>query len=172
VGLVRPRKWQATIHDMLRCIPSISPQGSLDSYFDFIDSKVSDFENLEDALTLLELAIWKSKLSEINGPLTRGMRIQCHTDSVTMVTIIVPNIHSFLTDDDGGNDVVYGDNYDEGNEGDDNDDDEEDDDNEDDKEDHDDVNGSEESDDGDEGNNYLDDNEEDDGDGDGIDDNY
>jgi hypothetical protein len=53
--------------------------------------------------------------------------MQCRTDSVIMVTIIVPNVLSFLTDDDGGNDVVYGENYDEGDEGDDDDNDEEDD---------------------------------------------
>jgi hypothetical protein len=110
VGLVRPRKWHANIHGMLRHIPSISPKGSLNSYLDSIDSKLSVYKNLEDALTLLELAIWKSKLSETNGPRTTKMRMQCHTDSSTMVIIIAPYVLSFLTDDDGGNNVVYGDN--------------------------------------------------------------
>jgi hypothetical protein len=95
VGLVQPRIWQANIHGMLRRIPSISPEG-LDSYFDFIDSKLSVYENLEEAPTSLELAIWKSKLSEVNWPLTRGMRMQCRTDSVSMVTIIVLNVLSFF----------------------------------------------------------------------------
>ncbi len=98
MGLVRPRKWHANIHGMLKRIPSISPRGSLDFYFDSIDSKLSIYKNLEDACTLLELAIWKSKLSEINAPLTKEMRMQCRTDSVMMVTIIVPNVLSFLTD--------------------------------------------------------------------------
>jgi hypothetical protein len=105
---------------MLRHIPSISPK-VLDSYFESIDPKLSVYKNLEDAPTLLELAIWKSKISEINGPLTTEMRMQCWTDSVMMVTIIVPNILSFLTNNSGGNNVIYGENYDEGNEGDDND---------------------------------------------------
>ncbi len=131
---------------MLRRIPSISPEG-LDSYFDSIDSKLSVYENLEEAPTLLELAIWKSKLSEINGPLTTKMMMQCRTDCVMMVTIIVPNVLSFLTDDYGGNDVVYGDNYDEGDEGDDDDDDEEDDDDDGSKE----SDGRDESDNGNEG---------------------
>ncbi len=41
---------------MLRCIPFISPQG-LDSYFDSIDSKLSEYDNLGDTPMLLELAI-------------------------------------------------------------------------------------------------------------------
>ncbi len=145
VGLVRPRKWHANIHGMLRHIPSISPKGSLNSYLDSIDSKLSVYKNLEDALTLLELAIWKSKLSETNGPRTTKMRMQCHTDSSTMVIIIAPYVLSFLTDDDGGNNVVYGDNQGKGNEGDGKDKEEEG---------NDDGNGSKESDDGDEGKDY------------------
>jgi len=103
LGLVQARKWQANIHEMLRRIPSISPNG-LDSYFDSIDSKLSVYQNLEDAPMLLELAIWKSKIIEQlfdrdNGTLTVHMlKMQCCTDSVTMVTIIVPNVLSFLTD--------------------------------------------------------------------------
>ncbi len=97
MGLVQLRKWHANIHGMLRHIPSISPRG-LDSYFDSINSKLSVYKKLEDPPTLLELAIWKSKITEINGPLTTKMRMQCHTDSVMMVTIIVPDVISFLTD--------------------------------------------------------------------------
>jgi hypothetical protein len=41
---------------MLRRIPSISAKG-LDYYFDSIDSKLSEYKNLEDAPTMLELAI-------------------------------------------------------------------------------------------------------------------
>ncbi len=112
---------------------------------------------------LLELAFWKSKISEINGPLATKMKLQCRTDSVMMVIIIIPNVLSFLTDDNGGNYVVYCDNYNEGNEGDDDSNNEEDNGDDDD---------SKESDDGDEGNDYKDDDKEDDGDGDGFEDSY
>jgi hypothetical protein len=149
---------------MLRRIPSISPKGSLDSYFCSIDSKLSAYKNFKDARKLLELAIWKSKNIKINGPLTTKMRMQCQTDSVMMVTIFVPNVISFLTDDNGGNNVVYDKKYDEDDESDDNDN------KEDNKEDNNDVKGSKESDNGDDY--YYNDDEEDDGDGVGIDDNY
>ncbi len=83
---------------MLRSIPSISPKG-LDSYFDSIDSKHSEYKNLEDTPTMLELAIWKSKIAEQCGPnndlLTSERKVECRTDSVTMVFIIVPNVLAF-----------------------------------------------------------------------------
>ncbi len=86
---------------MLSCIPSTSPEG-LDSFYDSIKSKLSVYENLKDAPMLLELAIWKSKLTkqsdQNNDLLTIKMRMQCRTDSVTMVTVVVPNVLSFLTD--------------------------------------------------------------------------
>jgi hypothetical protein len=46
VGLVLPRMWQSNIHDMLQCIPSISPKG-LKPYFCSIDSKLSIYEKIE-----------------------------------------------------------------------------------------------------------------------------
>jgi hypothetical protein len=49
---------------------------------------------------LLELAIWKSKIIERtdgNIDLLDGdMKIECQTDSLTMVVIIFPNVLSFL----------------------------------------------------------------------------
>jgi hypothetical protein len=88
---------------MLRCIPSTSPEG-LDMCYDSINSKLSVYENLRDAPMLLELAIWKSKIiqqlfNRDNGILTVNMlKMKCHTNSVAMVTIIAPNVLSFLTD--------------------------------------------------------------------------
>jgi hypothetical protein len=56
---------------------------------------------------LLELAIWKWKITEqfyrINNTLAVDMRMRCRTDSVTAVTIIVPNVLSFLADGNNGN---------------------------------------------------------------------
>jgi hypothetical protein len=66
------------------------------SYVDSIDTKLSFYENLLDAPMLLELAIWKSKFTEQldknDDTLAIGRKIQCRTDSVMMVTIIVPNV--------------------------------------------------------------------------------
>jgi hypothetical protein len=99
VGLLLPRMWQSNIHDMLGGIPSISSKG-LDSCFRYIDSKLSVYDKLKDAPALLELAIWKSKIIERTDGnidlLDADMKIECRTDSLTMVVIIVPNVLSFL----------------------------------------------------------------------------
>jgi hypothetical protein len=104
LGRVRPRKWQTSIHGMLRSIPMISPR-RVTPYFDSIDSKLFFYESVEDFPTLLELAIWKAKITDqydsYNNTITIDMKMRCRTDSVIMVTIIVPNVLSFLTD---GND--------------------------------------------------------------------
>jgi hypothetical protein len=58
----------------------------------------------------LELAIWKSKITEQHSPgsilLTIKTRMQYQIDSVTMVNIIIPNMVSFLSDG-GGNDTKF-----------------------------------------------------------------
>ena len=112
LGRVRPRTWQSNIHGMLSQIPTISKKG-LKTYLDFIDSRLSVYEDLEDAPMFLELALWKSNTIEQifdrkNDSLTVGtLKKQCRIDSLSMVAIIVPNVLSFLTD---GNGVIeYGD---------------------------------------------------------------
>jgi hypothetical protein len=52
---------------------------------------------------LLELAVWKSKITEqLFGQnkyiLNTEMKMLCRTDSISMVRIIVTNVLSFLTD--------------------------------------------------------------------------
>ena len=95
LGLVLLRSWQANIHTLLKRIPSISPEGS-DAYFASINSKLTDYENMSEAPMLLELAIWKSKITQqlghSNDPHPTDMRKRKRIDSVSMVTIIVPNI--------------------------------------------------------------------------------
>ena len=58
---------------------------------------------------LLELPIWKAKITDkydsYNTTFTIDMKMRCRTDSVTMVAIIVPNVLSFLTDGDDGDDA-------------------------------------------------------------------
>ena len=139
-------------------IPFISKNG-MDSYFRSIDSKLSAYEGS----TMLELAIWKSKIAErtdgVIYPLDADLKMACHIDSLTMVGIVVPNVLSFLLGDAK-----------EGNDNDDNDgdDDNDDDDDDDDDDDNDDNNDNDDNDDDDDNNDENDDDsDEDDGDGDG-----
>jgi len=103
--LVRARMWQTNIHGMLMHIPSIFPGFSRtcldrDLYFISIDSKLSVYKNLNYVPTLLELAIWKSKITQqTNGninPLTDEMKMECRIDSISTVVIIVPNVLTFF----------------------------------------------------------------------------
>jgi hypothetical protein len=59
---------------------------------------------LKDVPALLELAIWKSKIMEQydqnNNKLLRNMKKKMRIDSISMVTIIVPHVLSYLTDSD------------------------------------------------------------------------
>ncbi len=68
---------------------------------------------------MLELAIWKSKIIErTDGNIdlfTTDTKEECRIDSLSMVEIIVPNVLSFLTDGDGGNNLVNGDEDDDSN---------------------------------------------------------
>jgi hypothetical protein len=121
LGLVQVQSWQADIYEMLCCIPSAHPKG-MNNYFRFIQWKLSLYESLRYSPTLLELAIWKSKTTEQyyydhnNDHLIANMekkrhansvlRMQCRTDSITMVKIIVPLVFSFITQGSVGNSVV------------------------------------------------------------------
>ncbi len=86
---------------MLQSIPSISPEG-LGLYFGSIDSKLCIYEKLKDAPVLLELVIWKLKIMEQTGGnidrFSADMKMECRTDSLLIVAIIVPNVLSFLKD--------------------------------------------------------------------------
>jgi hypothetical protein len=107
LGLVSPLMWLSDIHDRLWRIPSISPKG-LDSHFCCIDSKLSVYDELKDAPTLLELAIWKLKIDErTDGNI--DMKMEYRIDSLSMVVIIVPYVLSFITDDSEVDNVVDGD---------------------------------------------------------------
>jgi hypothetical protein len=77
---------------MLRRIPFIT-DGSLNAYFNSIDSMLSGYETLSEAPMLLELAIWKSKVPQQVG---RNNDPHSRDDSVLMVTVIVLNVLSFL----------------------------------------------------------------------------
>ena len=92
-------QWQEHIHGMLLRIPSVSNHG-LDSYLHSINFKLFVYENFIDTSTLLNLAIWKSKITEQTKGnidlLTPNKKMKCRINSLSMVEIIVPNVHSFL----------------------------------------------------------------------------
>lgn len=127
LGRVRQIKWQANIHKMLKRIPSITDEHRV-AYFNSIESKLTLYENLDDAPFLLELAIWKAKIMERfdknKYALVGCTKMECRTDAISMVAIIVPHVLSFLTDGDECNDVTGndGDHYscDDNDDGDDN----------------------------------------------------
>jgi hypothetical protein len=45
-GLALVSSWQATIHDMLRIIPTITAPDNMNAHFDAIDAKLTIYENL------------------------------------------------------------------------------------------------------------------------------
>jgi hypothetical protein len=121
LGLVRATQWQDSIHGMLMRIPFISKNG-MDSYIRSMDSKLSAYEGS----TMLELAIWKSKIVEqtdgVIYPLDADLKMACRIDSLSMVDIIVPNVLSFLRGDANEGDEVGDDDNGEGDDGSDEDD--------------------------------------------------
>jgi hypothetical protein len=137
---------------MLERIPSISPKG-LNAYFCSIDSMLSSY----DGSTMLELAIWKSKIEEQTDGninlLTPDMKMECRNISIEMVGVIFPIVLPFLCGD--------------ANEGDDGDDDDGDDDEDDEYGDTDDdnsveVDGDDDANEGDDGDDDYGDDDEDD----------
>ena len=66
LGHVLVRSWRDNIQGMLRNITSVSTDG-LDAYFATINSKLEEYENLSDAPMFLELATWKSKITQQLG---------------------------------------------------------------------------------------------------------
>jgi hypothetical protein len=100
LDFLRVRQWKANTHETLRHIPTISTK-CVDSYFEFIHTKLSVYENLKHVPVLLELAIWKLKIAEQsnrnnNSLASEDTKMQCRTDSITMATIVVPNVLSFV----------------------------------------------------------------------------
>ena len=69
-------------------------------HFCSIDIKLSVYKDMINTYTLLELAIWKSKIMEQTdgniGLLTPDKMMERRIDSLSMVEFIVPNVHSFL----------------------------------------------------------------------------
>ena len=92
------RQWKAHINEMLRSLSSIHFE-ALHKYFYTIESKLADYESLPNAISVLELAIWKSNLLEQFGLLdmknvSSMAKLQCPVECGACV--IIPDILSFL----------------------------------------------------------------------------
>ncbi len=65
LGLIQVRSWQAHIHGMLKCIPSVAPSVfDLNLYFRPINSKLSYYKDLREAPMLLEQAVRYSRITK------------------------------------------------------------------------------------------------------------
>ena len=90
-------KLRLAIDDMLGRIRFFNDRG-FDASVRSIDSKLTFFEKLKDAIPLLELAIWNAKLVEQSYPSNEDStidsklqhRVSCGAD------VIIPNVLSFL----------------------------------------------------------------------------
>jgi hypothetical protein len=93
LAMLQPVRLWLAIDDMLGRIPSEHFW-----YFDSIEKQLTTFEKLEDAIPLLELALWKAKLVEQSYPSNDGEpttskmehRFTCGAE------VIIPNVLSFI----------------------------------------------------------------------------
>ncbi len=99
LGRIKAQTWKDNILNMLQLILD-NLEEEEDNYVLSIESRLHNYEYLQGVVApILELAIWKSKISEqSNGDrrLYERMKSQCRCDSLTMVHIIIPNALSFL----------------------------------------------------------------------------
>jgi len=89
-------KWRTTIQGMVESIPFLTSR-ELVPHFDKIHSKLVSYEckyrQRKDAVSLLELALWKSKIDQSsNGVKDRHHRTNCGAD------VIIPNVLPYLAD--------------------------------------------------------------------------
>ncbi len=98
---IKSQKWKITIHVMLQRIPEQLKWVNkfwIDRYFDSIEYRLSDYEQAQEVVPFLELALWKVKITEqSNGSLINDdSKILCRIDSFSMFAIIFPNVLSFF----------------------------------------------------------------------------
>jgi len=90
------RKWRTTIQEMVESIPFLASR-ELVPHFDKIHSKLVSYEceyrQRKDAISLLELALWKSQIDQLAvGVKDRHHRFNCGADA------IIPNVLPYLAD--------------------------------------------------------------------------
>mmetsp|Transcript_29808 Transcript_29808/g.62243 ORF Transcript_29808/g.62243 Transcript_29808/m.62243 type:complete len:858 (-) Transcript_29808:905-3478(-) len=98
LDILRVRNWRKDIINMVKGIPSFGTSMRKPD-FDVIHTKLVSYEQVKEAMALLELALWKSKLdqSKKTGNDAADMKVQCHVNCGA--DIIMPNVLSFLNDE-------------------------------------------------------------------------
>ena len=91
------------IKSMVEEVSSIGGKGAMTAHFDKIHSKLVTYKRkypqLKDATSLLELALWKSKVDELRGGgQTANMKNECRTSCGA--AIIIPNVLPYLIGDE------------------------------------------------------------------------
>lgn len=98
MGKIRAEKWRNIIESMLKFIPSIN-KTHFHYYCHSIDSKLSVYECLTEAASLLELALWKAATSADDdfdphhvdhGADKLKYRMNCGA------SVVIPHVLSFL----------------------------------------------------------------------------
>ncbi len=93
--------WKSNIHKILQriLVRNKTKEKALMRAYTLIESQLSMYKHLQNAASILELALWKSKMEEqVNDNILDDqiMKWQCRFDSLSMVPIIIPNALSFL----------------------------------------------------------------------------
>jgi hypothetical protein len=124
VGMIKEREWKANILAMLQRLPTMSfisnddddgvdvndyddeyededneNNVELENDYSFsFNSQLANYEHLQDAALVLELALWKLKITERSNDnlIDYNGKLMCRIDSLSMVSIIIPNVLSFL----------------------------------------------------------------------------
>ena len=101
LGVLNASMWRKEMYDMLKRTPSVASGrvgGRMDRHFANINSTLVVYESLRGVALLLELALWKSIISQENAMDNDNisiekklhLRINCGAD------VIIPNVLSFL----------------------------------------------------------------------------
>ena len=92
---IKFQTWKDNIHAMLQRIPEELEDKN---YLQSIASQLANYEHLQEVAPLLELALWKSKISEQTNTkdIDAQLKLQCRFNSLSMAPIIIQNALSFL----------------------------------------------------------------------------
>ena len=91
-----PIKWHTNIHNMLERIPTV-PIRDVNKYLNSLNDKLAMYETARDAASLLELAIWKSKLAEQCVPIDDNLiSIKSQLRMKCGACVVIPKVLSFL----------------------------------------------------------------------------
>jgi hypothetical protein len=94
-----PKNWRDVIHDMIRRFPCIN-ENKIDSYSSLLRERLDKYTELNDGLkeaaSLLELAIWKSRITEQCSGLKNISTMRSKARYDCGAPVIIPHVLSFL----------------------------------------------------------------------------